>query len=54
MAYVQRDPEGNICGVYANLQPGYAEELLDDSDPQVTGYLESIKIPPAAAQKKRK
>jgi hypothetical protein len=39
MPYVQRDIEGRICGVYANLQPGYAEEFLDDNDPAVLAFL---------------
>lgn len=29
MPYVERDETGRIKGVYANLQPGYAEEFLE-------------------------
>jgi hypothetical protein len=35
MPYVQRNTEGNITGKFANLQPGYAEEYLDDNDPEL-------------------
>jgi hypothetical protein len=55
MVYVQRDADENICGLYANPQPGYAEELLPENDPEVVAYLESIKIPPPPeAKRKRK
>ncbi|MBY5698515.1 hypothetical protein [Rhizobium leguminosarum] len=39
MPYVQRDEQGNIIGVYANLQPGYAEEFLPDDDQDLLAYL---------------
>lgn len=39
MPWVQRDALKNICGCYANLQPGYAEEYLDDADPAVLTFL---------------
>lgn len=41
MVFVQRD-SGNIVGVYANLQPGLAEEELPDDDAAVTAFRESI------------
>ena len=30
MAYVERDSTGNIIGIYANLQDGFAEEWVDN------------------------
>lgn len=39
MAYVQRDARGGIIGVYANLQPGYAEELLPDDSTELFAFL---------------
>ncbi|CAM5401069.1 hypothetical protein AFEL58S_02035 [Afipia felis] len=38
MPWVQRDSSGQICGVYANRQDGYAEELLADSDAEIVAY----------------
>lgn len=35
MAFVQRDEFGKIVGVYACKQEGYAEEFLDDENPEV-------------------
>lgn len=35
MRYVQRDQDGNIIGDYANPQPGYAEEALEDDAPEL-------------------
>jgi hypothetical protein len=37
MPYVQRT-NGGVCGVYANAQPGFAEEWLGDADPAVVAY----------------
>jgi hypothetical protein len=31
MPYVQRDETGKVIGQFANLQPGFAEEFLEDS-----------------------
>jgi hypothetical protein len=39
MPYVSRDEGGNIDGCYANLQPGFAEELLPDDNPEVVAFL---------------
>lgn len=36
MPYVQRDNENKIIAQFANPQPGYAEEYIDDSDPSLT------------------
>ena len=38
MVYVQRDAAGAIIGIYANPQPGYAEEALADDAPEVVAY----------------
>lgn len=37
--YVQRNQQGQIVGAYSNLQPGYAEEWIDDNDPELLAYL---------------
>ena len=29
MPYVERDEAGNVVGIYANPQPGFAEELME-------------------------
>jgi hypothetical protein len=39
MPYVSRDDSGNINGLYANPQPGYAEEFLPDDDPEVVAFI---------------
>lgn len=39
MPYVERDNNGVIKGCYAVLQPGYAEEWLEDNDPEVVAFL---------------
>lgn len=31
MPYVSRDGQGHINGIFANLQPGYAEEWVEDA-----------------------
>lgn len=38
MPYIERQ-NGLIVGVYANLQPGFAEEWLEDNDPEVIAFL---------------
>lgn len=45
MPYVSRDESGKINGVYANLQPDYAEEFLPDDDPEVVAFIASTAIP---------
>lgn len=47
MPYVSRNENGEINGVYVNLQPGYGEEHLADDDPAVLAFME--KMTPAAA-----
>ena len=39
MPYVQRDGNNAVVGVYAQAQPGYAEEWLEDDDAEVVAYL---------------
>lgn len=39
MPYIERDEGGDIKGLYANSQPGYAEEWLEDNDPEVIAFL---------------
>ncbi|MGE8308982.1 MAG: phage tail assembly chaperone [Pseudomonas protegens] len=36
MPYVQRTENGRIFGQYANLQPGFAEEWIDDGSPELS------------------
>ena len=52
MPYVERI-EGKIVGLYANAQPGYAEEWLADDSPDVAAYttaIEAIKAAEVAAE----
>ncbi|MDQ2084762.1 hypothetical protein RA307_31675 [Xanthobacteraceae bacterium Astr-EGSB] len=39
MKYVQRNAAGSIVGVYANPQPGFAEETISDDDPELALFL---------------
>lgn len=39
MPYVSRDGSNVINGLYANLQPGYAEEFLADDNAEVLAYV---------------
>lgn len=36
--YVERDESGRVKGVYANRQPDYAEEAIEDTHPDVRAY----------------
>lgn len=38
MIYVQRDLEGRVTGLFANAQPGLAEEGLPDDHPDVVAF----------------
>lgn len=38
MIYVQRDSGGSIVGIYANRQPGFAEETLSAEDGSVAAF----------------
>lgn len=44
MPFVSRSDDGSIVGIFANLQPGYAEEWVEDSDIPVdpVNYAEQI------------
>lgn len=44
MPYVERDGSNNIKGLYANEQPGYAEEYLPDDDPEVLAFVAKIDV----------
>jgi hypothetical protein len=44
MPYVQRH-DGKIVGVYANLQEGYAEELLPDDNEEVFDFFNPPPLP---------
>lgn len=39
MPYVERDTNGIVKGLYANPQPGYAEEWIEDDDTEVIAFL---------------
>jgi hypothetical protein len=39
MPFVERDQDGKIKGIYANPQPGYAEEFLAGDKAEVVAYL---------------
>lgn len=55
MVFVQRDETNTVIGVYANIQPGVAEEERPDNHPDVVAFLnpvasiETVKV--AAAQR---
>lgn len=42
IVYVQRDVNSKIVAVYANEQPGLADEALDDSDAGVVAFRASL------------
>jgi hypothetical protein len=44
--YVQRDEAGVVVGLYAKLQVGIAEELLEDDDPEVIAFLNPPEVLP--------
>jgi len=44
MPFVQRNQAGVVCGLYAALQPGYAEEFIADNSAEIIAYL---RPPPA-------
>lgn len=48
MPWVQRDGSAKINGVYANQQPGYADEFLPDDDAEVIAFLAPPNPPPLA------
>lgn len=40
MRYVERGSDGNIVGHFAVLQPGFAEEEVDDDSPEIVEFNE--------------
>lgn len=38
MPWIQRDASKAVCGVFANPQPGYADEFLSDNDPALIAF----------------
>jgi hypothetical protein len=40
--YVKRDEHSLIIGVFTSLQPGYAEELLDKNDAEISAFYERV------------
>lgn len=45
MPWVSRDANSAINGLFANQQPGYADEFLNATDPSVIAYLNHITTP---------
>ncbi|TVR11857.1 MAG: DUF4376 domain-containing protein [Salinarimonadaceae bacterium] len=52
MPYVQRR-EGRVVGLYANEQPGYAEEFLAEDHPEVLAFLTPPETLDAYAARRR-
>ena len=46
MPYVSRDENGNINGMFANKQPEFGEEWLEEDDPEVLAFNEAQNAPP--------
>lgn len=46
MPYVERDEHGTVKGCYASPQPEYAEEWLDDDDPEIIAFLNPATVVP--------
>lgn len=42
MRYVERDENGEVTGSYANQQPNYAEECLEDDDPDLIAFKDKL------------
>ncbi|MGO7370076.1 hypothetical protein ACCT04_14690 [Rhizobium ruizarguesonis] len=49
MPYVQRNADGDICGLLGQPQEGYAEEFLPDNNPEVIEFAEKAKAALAAS-----
>jgi hypothetical protein len=49
--YVHRRDDNSIASAHGEPQPGYAEEALEDSDPEMAAYLGRTMADPAASQK---
>lgn len=39
MRYVQRGSDNKIIATFANEQPGFAEEFLEDDDPELLAFV---------------
>jgi hypothetical protein len=48
MPYVERDSDGRISGLYAQLQSGFAEEFLDEGHPDLVIFLAPLEPEPLA------
>lgn len=46
--YVHRRPDGSIDAAMGRIRPGYAEEPLDDSIPELAAFLRPPAPPPEA------
>ena len=44
MAFVQRDQAGQVVGQFSCQQPGFAEEWVDDGDPQLQPPIAKVKV----------
>lgn len=44
--YVQRDGAGIIIGLYASFQEGFAEEFLEEDNPEVIAFLDPPEVLP--------
>ncbi len=42
MIYVERDDSGTIVGIYANAQPGFAEEAVSENSEEIAEYINRI------------
>jgi len=51
MVYIQRDSGGVLIGVFANSQPGLAEELAAEDDPIVVAFLNRLTAPAAISDR---
>ncbi|WP_422402647.1 hypothetical protein [Pseudomonas sp. GZD-209] len=45
--FVLRNEAGKVVGVFANLQPGKAEEYLQPDDAELSAFFESLKFKPS-------
>jgi hypothetical protein len=44
--FIERTPDGAIKGVYANKQPGYAEEAMPADHPDIAAFMARVAAPP--------
>ncbi len=45
MPFAQRDEMKQVVGLFANAQPGFAEEWLNDDDPEAIAFLDRATLP---------